>query len=151
MEQLVITVGDSPDDIVARFADTIVRCLTALSREYIGFERPAVGQPMALRTREAQGTLRSGALEGIGRFQIHGRGCRFELMDGAEVDVDWAEDGRVQFDSWKILMFARSVGRSSIDRDALRAAAGTAPTIEQIDDDSFTIAGDDFTVSWGQD
>jgi hypothetical protein len=151
MEQLDMTVGDSPDDIVARFADTIVGCLIALRREFIGFERPAVGQPMALRPREALGTVRSGALEGIGRFQMHGRGCRFELTDGADVDVDWAEDGRIQFDSWKILMFASSVGKSSVDRDALRAAAQTAPTIEQLDDDSFTIARDDFTVSWGQD
>ena len=145
------TAGDSPDDTVAHFADTIVRCLTALSREYIGIERPAVGHPMALQPREAEGTVRSGALEGIGRFQVHGRGCRFELTDGTEVDVDWGEDGTVQFDSWKILMFARSVGRSSFGRDSLRAAARTAPTIKQIDDDRFTIARDDFTISWGQD
>ena len=151
MDHMAKSVGDSPDDTVAQFADTVVRCLTALSREYTGFERPAVGQPMALRPREAKGTVRFGALEGIGRFQVHGRGCRFELTDGTEVDVDWAADGTVQFDSWKILMFARSVGKSSIDRDALRASARTAPTIEPIDDDNFTIARGDFTISWGQD
>jgi hypothetical protein len=151
MDRLATTTGHSPNDTVSLFVDAIVGCLTALRREYNGFERPAVGQPMALQPRDAPGTVRSGALEGIGRFQIHGRGCRFELTDGTQVDVDWAQDGTVQFDSWKILIFARSVGRSSIGRDSLRAAAQTASTIKQIEDDVFTLARDDFSVSWVQD
>ncbi|MGR2752545.1 DUF6896 domain-containing protein [Agromyces arachidis] len=137
--------------MVAQFIAAVVVCLTALRREYGAFERPAVDQPMVLLPRDAAGTVRSGVLDALGRFQLHGRGCRFELTDGSEVDVDWAFDGTLEFDSWKIWMFARSVGRSSIDREAVRAAAQAAPALKQINPDLFTLASDTFSLSRDRD
>lgn len=61
-----------------------------------------------------QGALpRSGRLPGGGTYQIHGAGCRFELVDGRAVDLDVGSGrGLARFDDWKFLAFVRSLART---------------------------------------
>lgn len=62
---------------------------------------------------------RSRALEKTGRIQegleynIHGFGCLFIEASGAEVDVDFLEDGTEIFDAWKIRRLSISLGEES--------------------------------------
>lgn len=133
--------------IVDDFASVAGDCLTALLVKYEGVERSTVWMGMFLQPRDGSVPVRSGDLEGLGSFQIHGRGCRFELESGADIDVDWDEDGRAVFDSWRLLMYARSVG-AEVGRDALRAATSANPMLIQLGPDTFTWPGGRFAVDW---
>jgi hypothetical protein len=128
----------TPRDIVDTFAQLAARCLDALISKYEGTERPTVWTGLFLRPREGGDPVRSGALEGLGTFKLHGRGCQFELDSGADLDVDWDSEGRAVFDSWRILMYARSIGDQHVDREALRAAASGTPGVTQLAEDIFT-------------
>ncbi|MFJ2816678.1 DUF6896 domain-containing protein [Streptomyces sp. NPDC091279] len=97
-----------------------------------------------LRSREAIGTelagtfpqfdslehvweaVRAGELDRRARsatgfsYAVHGYGCRMTAPDGTEIDVDLLPDGSEVFDSWRLEVFARSVGASPTPpRDAL--------------------------------
>lgn len=139
----------TPDELVVRFADLALDCLAALRHEYAGFDRLSVRLPMTVQPRSGGESVRSGELIGLGRFRIHGGGCRFELTGGEEVDVDWDNDGTVVFDSWRILMFAKSMGNSSMGRDSLRMAASGCPSLKPVRDDWFTLANRGFDVVRG--
>ncbi|WP_159060345.1 DUF6896 domain-containing protein [Streptomyces griseoruber] len=58
---------------------------------------------------------RSGALEKTGticaglEYNFHGSGCLFTEIDGAEIDLDFFEEGLEVFDSWRIRRFLMSV------------------------------------------
>lgn len=56
--------------------------------------------------------------------------------------------GRAVFDSWRILMFARSIGDDSVDREALRVAAADTTSIVQIGPDTFAWANRRYEVTW---
>lgn len=137
------------NEIVLRFAILAAGCLEALRHEYVGMVRPDVGSPLSLLPRLGGKPVRSGELVDIGHFQIHGRGCRFELASGEDIDVDWDEDGRAVFDSWRILMLARSIGNHAVDRDSLRAAAIECPRFKPVREDWFTHIDRDFDIVWG--
>ncbi|WP_418057503.1 DUF6896 domain-containing protein [Pimelobacter simplex] len=111
----------TPQQIVSSFVEITERCLDALLGEYGG--RPPV---------------RTGVLDGRVRFQLHGIGCRFELDDGTDVDVDWDDNGYAVFDSWRILMYAHSIGDERVERDELRVAAAEHPRLTQVTPDWFT-------------
>lgn len=59
-------------------------------------------------------------------YTVHGAGCRFVCDDGAEVDVDFAADGSVIFDLWRLRWYGLSLPEP-LDvtyedlRDAVRA------------------------------
>lgn len=57
---------------------------------------------------------------------------------GADLDVDWDAEGRAVFDSWRVLMYARSIGNASVDQESLRQAASELATIVAIGPDTST-------------
>lgn len=57
-------------------------CLDALLTQYGGMERPTVWTGLFLVPRDGSDPVRSGSLEGLSTFHLHGRGCRFELETG---------------------------------------------------------------------
>lgn len=125
-------------EIVDAYARLTARCLDAVIARYGGTERPTVWTGLWLRPRDGGDPVRSGELEGLGSFRLHGRGCQFELQSGADLDVDWNDEGRAIFDSWRLLMYARSVGDTSVDQESLRQAASQSPMLTQIGPDTFT-------------
>lgn len=137
----------TPSEIVHTFAQLTARCLDVLVRTYDGTERPTIWTGLFLRPRDGGDPVRSGRLDGLGAFKLHGRGCQFELESGADLDVDWDDQGRAVFDSWRILMYARSVGRADVSRDDLRAAAGQDPGLVQLAEDLFTWPGGRYDVT----
>lgn len=139
----------TPGEIVDAFTQLTAQCLEALIAEYEGTDRPTVWTGLFLRPRDGGGPVRSGELEGLGSFKLHGRGCRFELESGADVDVDWDDQGRAVFDSWRILMYARSVGDRSVDQESLREAASEKSSLVQIDPDTFTWVDRRYDVTRG--
>lgn len=128
----------TPREIVEAFAQLTAQCLDALVTRFEGTERPTVWTGLFLRPKDGGEPVRSGVLEGIGSFKLHGRGCQFELESGADVDVDWDAEGRAVFDSWRVLMYARSIGDASVDQASLRQAASEVATIVAIGPDTFT-------------
>jgi hypothetical protein len=128
----------TPHEIVETFAQMTAQCLDALIDNYDGTERPTVWTGLFLRPRNGGEPVRSGALEGLATFKLHGRGCQFELVTGADVDVDWDSEGRAVFDSWRVLMYAQSIGEVSVDQRTLRQAATEVATVVAIGPDTFT-------------
>jgi hypothetical protein len=128
----------TPGEIVDTFVLLSERCLNALLAQYDGMDRPVIWTGLFLRPRSGGDPVRSGALEGLGSFKIHGRGCQFELESGADVDMDWDDEGRAVFNSWRLMMYARSVGVGSVDQESLRVAASEATTLVQVGPDLFT-------------
>lgn len=141
----------TPSDIVDSFAQLTAQCLDALIAKYEGTERPTVWTGLFLQPRDGGESVRSGALEGLGSFKLHGRGCQFELDSGADVDVDWDVEGRAVFDSWRVLMYARSIGERSVDQRTLREAAAVAATVVAIGPDTFTWPGRRYDLTLGGD
>ncbi|MGW2257734.1 DUF6896 domain-containing protein [Streptomyces sp. NPDC001780] len=47
--------------------------------------------------------------EDIG-YHIHGSGCLFVEANGAEVDVDFLDEGVAIFDAWRVRRFSVSIG-----------------------------------------
>ncbi len=140
----------TPREIVDTFAQLTSRCLEVLIIRYEGTERPTVWTGLFLRPREGGDLVRSGALEGLGTFKLHGRGCQFELESGADLDVDWDSEGRAVFDSWRILMYARSIGDEGVDQETLRVAAGSDPALTQLAEDLFTWPGSRYDINRGE-
>lgn len=139
----------TPSDIVDQFAALASQCLDLLRSAYDGIERTSAEVPAALLPKDGSAPVRSGQLGALGRFELHGRGCRFELATGEDVDVDWDADGRAVFDSWRILMYARSIGESLVERDSLRLAALQSPQLWHVHDDWFTWADRNYDVNRG--
>ncbi|WP_248582729.1 hypothetical protein [Nocardioides sp. InS609-2] len=137
----------TPREIVDTFAQLTALCLDALIINYEGTERPTVWTGLFLRPRDGGDPVRFGVLEGLGTFKLHGRGCQFELESGADLDVDWDSEGQAVFDSWHILMYARSVGDEGVDQEALRVAASGDPAITQLAEDLFTWPGGRYNIT----
>lgn len=66
---------------------------------------------------------RSGRLDGLGHFELHGQGCRVDLDSGTVVDFDWDQDSREVFDGWRLQRFAKSLGDSGVAASTLVDAA----------------------------
>lgn len=130
------------------FLRLAARCLDVLMVHYVGPERPTVWTGMLLRPRDGSDPVRGGDLPGLGTFKLHGRGCQFELDSGEDLDIDWDSEGRAVFDSWRILLFARSIGDDAVEREALRLAAAKSPSVSQIADDLFTWPDRGYDTSW---
>jgi hypothetical protein len=128
------------ETIVESFQILAAQCLDALMTEYAGMEWSTVWTGNSLRPRDQTRPVRSGSLQGLGTFRLHGRGCQFELDSGADVDVVWDDAGRATFDSWRMLMYARSIGEEDVDRASLRIAASKDSALVQLEADEFTWA-----------
>jgi hypothetical protein len=128
----------TPQEVVESFVQLTARCLDALISQYSGQERPTVWTGLWLTPRDGSQPVRAGSLATSGTFKLHGIGCQFELDSGEDLDVDWDSEGRAVFNSFRILMFARSIGDESVDQEALRIAAASDPQVLQLADDQFT-------------
>ncbi|PKQ25469.1 MAG: hypothetical protein CVT64_09700 [Actinobacteria bacterium HGW-Actinobacteria-4] len=128
----------TPQEIVEAYVGLASRCLDALLEEFSGTDRPTVYTGLWLVPRDGGEPLRSGYLEGLGHFTLHGIGCRFELDSGEVVDVDWDEKGRAVFDSWRLLMYAQSVGIENHDEASLRRAASESAAVVSLRGGGFT-------------
>lgn len=137
------------EEWVERFAAITAQCLDWLRELVVGFDRELLGG-LSFQLREGEPSVKEGVLPGVGEFQVHGRGCRFELDDGSFVDVDWDSEGRAVFDSWRVLMFARSSGDESVTRADIRTAMGGSGTIWHVEDDWYTWADRSYDVTWGE-
>lgn len=135
-------------EIVESFFRLTSRCLDALFMQYGGTERPTVWTGLWLVPRDGSDPVRSGRLDEWCAFHLHGRGCRFELDTGEDLDVDWDDDGRAVFDSWRILMFARSIGNETVSKESLRTAAMQMPSIFQIAHDQFSWPDRRYDLTW---
>jgi len=138
----------TPLEVVEGFADLAERCLERIQSDYEGIERSSMTSPARLVPKSGDAPVRSGLLGSIGKFQLHGQGCQFELRDGAVLDIDWDVEGRATFDSWRILMFGKSVGERSVDKESLRLAAIQSPRMWQLGDDWFTWADRNYDLPW---
>lgn len=140
----------TPYETVDAFVRLASRCLEALLLMYGGTERPTVWTGLWLVPRDGGEPVRSGTLPGLGTFQLHGIGCRFELGTGEDVDVDWDDQGRVVFDSWRMWIYAESrADASSVERGALRLAAAEHPSLLEVAHDTFTWQDQRFNVTRG--
>jgi hypothetical protein len=111
----------SPQDVVLAFIASLGLCLRALRTEFHTVSREAPTAPLTAKTVSSE-ARRSGRIDGLGAYKLHGIGCRIEMDSGEEVDFDWNERGRAVFDGWRLRSFARSLGLSEIDEAALVAA-----------------------------
>lgn len=130
----------NPEFIAEDFVRRTSECLDELFVRFSGMRRETIWTGLALIPKLGAPPVRSGTLAGVGTFEIHGRGCCFVDLEGAVLDVDWDSKGMAVFDSWRVRMFAKSVGHSSIDQLALRDALAKIEGIEQVADDTFTWA-----------
>lgn len=110
------------EEIVAEFVGRVIECDMALRETFEGTGREGAGSPLSLLTADGR-QVRTGKLEGIGEFRMHGIGCRFDLISGEIVDFDWDADGRESFDAWRLKIYADSLGFGSESQDSLRDAA----------------------------
>ncbi|MFC7304180.1 DUF6896 domain-containing protein [Streptomyces monticola] len=59
---------------------------------------------------EKAGRIREGV-----EYHVHGSGCLFIESSGAEVDVDFLEEGTEVFDAWRVRRLSISVGEESTE------------------------------------
>jgi len=136
------------EELVDRFTDLTERCLNQIKSTYEGIGRRSITSPAGLLPISGGGPVRSGLLGSIGSFQVHGQGCQFELIGGEVLDIDWNVEGQATFDSWRIWMFATSVGEASVDKESLRLAAIQSPRLWQLGDGWFTWADRNYDLPW---
>jgi len=108
-------------DVVVRFVANLGWCLEMLRSHFSSIDRAGATEPLKARTAFGAAE-RSGHLEGLGAFQLHGVGCRVTLDSGEQIDFDWDEDGDATFDAWRLRKFAHSIGsEETSDADLLAA------------------------------
>lgn len=100
----------SPEQIVSAFVRDLRACTYAVRTQFAGAGRLQPGEPLVLMPIRGGAGQRSGRLEGLGDFTLHGQGCRVDLDSGAVVDFDWDQDLRQVFDGWRLQQFAKSIG-----------------------------------------
>jgi hypothetical protein len=127
-------------EIVQAFADVLLRCVVALRTEFSGADRLGPTEPLQLVPRLGGLRKRSGLLEGLGDYQVHGHGCRFELSSGALVDFDWDQEGRETFDVWRLRQFAQSIGYPDATQEELAEAARSEVLLEETRPGWFALA-----------
>lgn len=113
----------TPDQIVAAFIGDLRACTDALGVRFAGARRLRPGEPLMLLPIGGGPGQRSGRLEGLGDFELHGQGCRVDLDSGAVVDFDWDQEAREVFDGWRLQVFTRSVSDAGAPANALLEAA----------------------------
>lgn len=120
-------------------------------RKLSGVLAPELGGPLdgerlswLLADVRQRGRDRDGVIAPGVHYAVHGVGCRFTLLDGAEVDVDLdAERSAVVFDAWRVRWFAASVGHevTADDEPAVGVALRDAPDAAETRPGWFTVPG----------
>ena len=113
----------SAELVVAAFARHLQICADALAAQFISATRLHPAEPLLLLPVEGGPGVRVGLLNGLGHFELHGSGCRIDLLTGEVVDFDWDADRREVFDAWRLHRFARSVGAGILHEETLAEAA----------------------------
>jgi hypothetical protein len=121
--------GDA-DAAVGQFVDRLVQVVSALREEFEGARRPPAAEPLELIARAKPSAVRSGHLEAVGDFSLHGVGCLVECLDGALLDFDW-DDSREVFDGWRLRGFAESLGVGGLSVADMEAAARRSPILAE--------------------
>ncbi|MFH8724189.1 DUF6896 domain-containing protein [Streptomyces termitum] len=75
-------------------------------------------------------------------YTVHGAGCRFVCDNGAEVDVDFAADGREVFDLWRLRRYGLSLPEPlDVTEEDLRAAVRSLqPLLTEVQPGWFSVA-----------
>lgn len=75
-------------------------------------------------------------------YTVHGAGCRFVCDDGAEVDVDFAADGSVIFDLWRLRWYGLSPPEplDVTDEDLRDAVRALQPLLIEVRPGWFSVA-----------
>ena len=120
-------------DVVVRFVAALGWCLEALRSHFVSVDRDNPIAPLEARTALGESS-RSGRLEGLGSFLLHGVGCRVVLDSGEEVDFDWSEDGDATFDVWRLQKYARSIGFREAEEVDLVAACQRLAAVGMLED-----------------
>ncbi|MFJ4187401.1 DUF6896 domain-containing protein [Kitasatospora sp. NPDC089509] len=75
---------------------------------------PKIRNPGDMRGLVWSGELPKHGRTASGRtYEAHGNGCRLISFDGRVVEFDFANDGAVKFDAWRVIIFIRSLAGSS--------------------------------------
>jgi hypothetical protein len=111
----------SPQEVVLAFVANLGFCLEALRSNFVSVTRDSPTDPLTARTASGE-AVRSGRVEGLGTFKLHGIGCRVDMDSGEVLDFDWNQNGIAVFDDWRLREFARSVGSEEAQKGALVAA-----------------------------
>jgi hypothetical protein len=110
------------EEIVVAFIALLGVCGRAFAAVSLGVSRSGPTEPLTAAVSHGS-RVRSGIIEGLGSFHLHGIGCRFELDGGEDIDFDWDADGAVVFDSWRLRSFASSIGHGGFPDHDLTTAA----------------------------
>jgi hypothetical protein len=128
------------DDIVAAFVGHLADCTSALHSRFSAAARLHPGEPLMLLPIDGGPGQRFGSLPGVGDFELHGQGCRVDLLSGEVIDFDWDQSGREVFDGWRLQRFARSLDVSGLPESALVEAARRDARFEEVRPGWFAIA-----------
>jgi hypothetical protein len=118
-----------PDDIAIDFVANLFAVQLAIREQFGGLSRQFPIAPLALTPRNGGRHVRSGQLEGVGEFRLHGIGCIVEFTTGEVIDFDWDADGCETFDRWRLSQFAQSRGLEGVSADLLFDAARRIPGV----------------------
>ena len=108
-------------ELVSSYIASLSLCLRALRSEFDSVTRADATAPLVARSHAGE-RKRSGRIEGLGTYQLHGVGCRLELDTGEEVDFDWDRDGNAIFTPWRLRTFAESLGIMDVEEGELAKA-----------------------------
>ncbi|GAA4623206.1 DUF6896 domain-containing protein [Cellulomonas oligotrophica] len=132
----------TPDQIISAFIRDLALCKKTLVENFLGAERLRPGVPLVFMKIRSGSKKRSGRIGGVGMFELHGQGCRFELESGATVDFDWDAQGREIFDAWRLCRFARSLGEEHIASGSILDAALGDSRLQEVKPGWFAVACD---------
>jgi hypothetical protein len=135
------------EEHVEEFLQVASRCLDALVTQFTGLDRPTVWTGLFAVPRDGTVPVRSGSVEGLDSFYLHGRGCRFELDSRRDLSVDWDGKGRLVLDARQALMYARSAGDEHVQQKEIAAALRAVPVLRRIDDVSITWMDDRYDLT----
>lgn len=103
--------------------------------------------PSLARPADVLGLARSRRISRSGRigaysYTAHGAGCRFVSGDGAEVDVDFAADGREIFDLWRLRRYGLSLPEpvDVTDEELRSAVRSLQPLLAEVRPGWFRVA-----------
>lgn len=103
--------------------------------------------PSLERLADVLGLARSrrinrGGHVGIYSYTVHGAGCRFVSDNGAEVDVDFADDGSEVFDLWRLRRYGLSLPEplDVTDQDLRAVVRSLPPLLTEVRPGWFSVA-----------
>ena len=114
-------VSQDAEAVVSQFVERLSFALLKISQLSSGLESRSTALWRLRGTDDRR--IRSGKLDSLGTFKLHGAGCRLQFSTGEVVDFDWNDRGQEIFDSWRLHAFAKSTGQATVTRDQLEAAA----------------------------